>query len=45
MQYFREFNREQHDDIDTSMKPGCGYPMGPFTLLDYAGLDTAMWIA
>jgi 3-hydroxybutyryl-CoA dehydrogenase len=33
------------DDIDTAMKPGCGYPMGPFTLLDYAGLDTAMWIA
>lgn len=22
------------DDIDNAMKPGCGYPMGPFTLLD-----------
>src|SRR5438874_9815891 len=28
------------DDIDTAMKLGCGYPMGPFTLLDYVGLDT-----
>jgi 3-hydroxybutyryl-CoA dehydrogenase len=33
------------DDIDTAMKLGCGYPMGPFTLLDYIGLDTVMWIA
>jgi 3-hydroxybutyryl-CoA dehydrogenase len=33
------------DDIDTAMKLGCGYPMGPFTLLDYVGLDTTMWIA
>jgi len=33
------------DDIDTAMKLGCGYPMGPFTLLDYIGLDTTMWIA
>src|SRR6202048_2860869 len=24
-------------DIDTSMKLGCGYPMGPFTLLDFVG--------
>ena len=33
------------DDIDTAMKLGCGYPMGPFTLLDYIGLDTTMWAA
>ena len=33
------------DDIDNAMKLGCGYPMGPFTLLDYVGLDTTMWAA
>jgi 3-hydroxybutyryl-CoA dehydrogenase len=33
------------DDIDAAMKLGCGYPMGPFTLLDYVGLDTTMWAA
>lgn len=33
------------EDIDTAMKLGCGYPMGPFTLLDYVGLDTTMWAA
>jgi 3-hydroxybutyryl-CoA dehydrogenase len=33
------------DDIDTAMKLGCGYPMGPFTLLDYVGLDTTLWAA
>ncbi len=33
------------DDIDTAMKLGCGYPMGPLTLLDSIGLDTTMWIA
>jgi 3-hydroxybutyryl-CoA dehydrogenase len=27
-------------DIDQAMKLGCGYPMGPFTLIDMAGLDT-----
>ncbi len=31
-------------DIDTSMKLGCGYPMGPFTLLDFNGLDTTYYI-
>ena len=31
-------------DIDTSMKLGCGYPMGPFTLLDFVGLDTTYYI-
>jgi 3-hydroxybutyryl-CoA dehydrogenase len=33
------------DDVDTAMKLGCGYPMGPFTLLDYIGLDTTLWAA
>jgi 3-hydroxybutyryl-CoA dehydrogenase len=31
------------DDIDAAMKLGCGYPMGPFALLDYVGLDTTLW--
>jgi 3-hydroxybutyryl-CoA dehydrogenase len=31
-------------DIDVSMKLGCGYPMGPFTLLDFVGLDTTYYI-
>jgi len=31
------------EDIDAAMKLGCGYPMGPFTLLDLAGLDTTMY--
>ena len=33
------------EDIDQAMKLGCGYPMGPFTLLDQVGLDTAMFVA
>jgi len=33
------------EDIDTAMKLGCGYPMGPFTLLDLVGLDTTLSIA
>ena len=33
------------EDIDASMKLGCGYPMGPFTLLDLVGLDTTIAIA
>ncbi|HJZ77457.1 MAG TPA: 3-hydroxybutyryl-CoA dehydrogenase [Vicinamibacterales bacterium] len=33
------------DDIDKGMKLGCGYPMGPFTLLDFVGLDTTYYIA
>ncbi|MDQ1586615.1 MAG: 3-hydroxybutyryl-CoA dehydrogenase, partial [Actinomycetota bacterium] len=39
---------EQHyataDDIDAAMKVGCGYPMGPFELLDVIGLDVSLAI-
>lgn len=30
------------DDIDTAMTLGCGYPMGPITMLDLLGIDTAV---
>ncbi len=33
------------EDIDKSMALGCGHPMGPFTLLDFVGLDTIYFIA
>ena len=33
------------EDIDKGMKTGCGHPMGPFTLLDFIGLDTTYYIA
>jgi len=33
------------EDIDAGMKLGCGHPMGPFTLLDFVGLDTTYYIA
>jgi 3-hydroxybutyryl-CoA dehydrogenase len=33
------------EDIDAGMKLGCGYPMGPLTLLDFVGLDTTYYIA
>ncbi len=33
------------EDIDNAMKLGCGYPMGPFTLLDFVGLDTVLSVA
>jgi 3-hydroxybutyryl-CoA dehydrogenase len=33
------------EDIDLGMMLGTSYPMGPFTLLDYVGLDTTLYIA
>jgi 3-hydroxybutyryl-CoA dehydrogenase len=33
------------EDLDNSMKLGCGHPMGPLTLLDFVGLDTTYYIA
>lgn len=33
------------EDIDKGMTLGCGHPMGPFTLLDFVGLDTTYKIA
>lgn len=32
-------------DIDTAMKLGAGYPMGPFELADFVGLDTLKFIS
>lgn len=32
------------EDIDNAMKLGCGYPMGPLTLLDFVGLETTYYI-
>lgn len=32
------------EDIDLAMKLGAGYPMGPFQLADYVGLDTTQFI-
>lgn len=31
-------------DVDTAMKLGAGYPMGPIELSDYVGLDTCKFI-
>ena len=33
------------EDIDKAMQLGCGYLMGPFTLLDFVGLDTTYYIS
>jgi 3-hydroxybutyryl-CoA dehydrogenase len=32
------------EDIDEGMRLGCGHPMGPLELLDYIGLDTALFV-
>ena len=39
-----EGNYATTDDIDSAMKLGCGYPMGPFELLDVVGLDVSLAI-
>jgi len=39
-----ERGEAQPADIDNGMTLGCGYPIGPFTLLDYVGLDTTLFI-
>jgi len=39
-----EGNYAGTDDIDAAMKLGCGYPMGPFELLDVVGLDVSLAI-
>lgn len=39
-----EANYSSSDDIDLAMKKGCGYPMGPFELLDVVGLDVSLSI-
>lgn len=39
-----EANYSTADDIDLAMKKGCGYPMGPFELLDVVGLDVSLAI-
>jgi 3-hydroxybutyryl-CoA dehydrogenase len=33
-----------NEGIDTAMRGGCGFPMGPFALLDLVGLDTSVAI-
>ncbi len=33
------------EEIDQAMKLGCNHPMGPFTLLDFVGIDTTCYIA
>ena len=40
----RERHRQSADDIDTAMKGGCNFPMGPLALLDLVGLDTSVAI-
>jgi 3-hydroxybutyryl-CoA dehydrogenase len=39
-----EMGLATREDIDTGMMLGCGYPMGPLTLLDFVGLDTTYYI-
>jgi 3-hydroxybutyryl-CoA dehydrogenase len=40
-----EEGQVSREDIDKSMQLGCGYPMGPLTLLDFVGIDTTYYIA
>jgi 3-hydroxybutyryl-CoA dehydrogenase len=40
----RENGTASMEDIDTAMKGGCNFPMGPFALLDLVGLDTSVAI-
>jgi 3-hydroxybutyryl-CoA dehydrogenase len=40
-----EEGRVSREDIDKAMQLGCGYPMGPLTLLDFVGIDTTYYIA
>lgn len=42
--HMAEANYATIDDIDIAMKKGCGYPMGPFELLDVVGLDVSLAI-
>src|SRR5439155_11023520 len=39
-----EYGTASRDDIDTAMKGGCNFPMGPLELLDLVGLDTSLAI-
>ncbi|HEX9530736.1 MAG TPA: 3-hydroxybutyryl-CoA dehydrogenase [Acidimicrobiales bacterium] len=39
-----ESGAASREDIDSAMKGGCGFPMGPFALLDLVGLDTSLSI-
>jgi len=32
------------EDIDAAMKLGAGYPLGPFELIDYTGVDTTKFV-
>ena len=40
-----EYGLATIEDVDSAMKLGVGYPMGPFTLLDFVGIDTTLYIA
>ena len=42
---FSTSERSPWKTIDEAMRLGCGYPMGPFTLLDLVGLDTTTFVA
>ena len=42
--YFRHIKPPVLNNIDIAMRLGAGYPMGPFALADYVGLDTNKFI-